>query len=65
MHGYLVIAFPEIHFTEDGAAGHCRGKIHYVGQRICIRDGEEISPAVITAGPQLPSGFLTMCKGEA
>ncbi len=48
MHGYL--AFPEIHLTEDGAAGHPRGEIHHVGQGIGIRDGDKVQSAVIAAG---------------
>jgi hypothetical protein len=49
VHGYLQIAFPEIHFTEDGAAGHPRGDVHHVGQGVCIWDGDEIQPAIFAA----------------
>jgi hypothetical protein len=51
VHGYLVIAFSEIHLAENGAAGHPCGQIHHVGQGVCIMDGDEVQPALIATGP--------------
>ncbi len=69
MHQYLIKTFAKIDFTENCASCHPSREVRHVWKGVCVQNGDEIQPAVVTAGTpatiRLPYQVERRCLGAA